>query len=694
MNLVDVFNRKKKAEFTPLSLFPADSKCLTSLPIGRAVPVYRNSLIQGNKITLDADGLARLMTMNAPVLNDYKLVLSAYFVPYTSFDDFFKSTYMRNKIYANTSNVGMQSRILHAREFFDGATPATDRVHPITVQFKTLAGTRLVGSLADHLGYYIGSNAEPNDIYYTANSGSSYNRANAVEAPNRRGLIWSANDDMYMEQSWFAEKQTNPVYHARTLDTYAVLIALGYSEDLASYAFIEDFVGQDISADPLLVAVVQRELHGVLVPTSLYTTSDDPKLQWRYWFGDTTVSDITDSYYNYIRDFGLMIDTGIGTFEANVIPWLTYHRIYSDYFLNENLIDAEDFRDVIGEAYLNKAMNPAYTLGQLFHSKNDAKYTTEGNYKLKSRSDLTFFAKFMARGECLPVPWAKDYYTAAQVETTSINGGSPFANFDHINRSSANNGGATTPVGTTINEFRFNKIYAKFKDLVARFGYSYKKNTGAIYGHTPSDDTLNRSQSLGMKTFTVNVGSVMQTSSSTDNSTLGSFAGVGACGINANGWDWTADESGEFMVLAWVVPTDVANVYGVDRSILKKSYYDYLLPQFGGIDYQDMTNAEVFPTGYNDGNRFAYVERYWEYMMSRDTVTGEMRNKYIDWSADRFLKSRPSVSFQSSPEFFYMCPSDGLNRPFMDMANDPVIAKINFRGTVTRQLPEKIMTDL
>lgn len=700
MNLNDVFNRKKKGEFTPLSLFPADSKCLTSLPIGRVVPVYRNSLIQGNKIMLDASGVARMMTMNAPVLNDYKLVLSAYFVPYTSFDDFFKSTYMRNKIYNNTSNVSVQSKILHAREFFDGATPNADRVHPISVPFSTLGGTKLVGSLADHLGYFIASNVDISSTtaYFGDIATTSGNRVakEYTEAFNSvsKHCVWNNDNEEYSGSNAFGNKATGTACttHALCFDAYALCLQ-GASDYLssfngASYPIVGNDGNENVWRDSLMIAVTQRELFGLQVPTALYTDANDPKLKWSYWYGDMTVSDITESYHNYITDYYKMLNSNIANFSANVIPWLTYHRIYSDYFLNENLIDAEDFRDVIGEAYLNKATQTSRTLSQLFTAKADAKITTVGNYKIKDRADLGFFASYMAKGECLPVPWAKDYFTGAQVETTSINGGTPFANFKNTN------GGSSTPVGSTIDEFRFNKIYAKFKDLVARFGYSYKKNTGAIYGHTPSDDTLNRSQSLGMREFSVNVGSVMQTSSSTDNSTLGSFAGVGATGINGSKWEWTADESGEFMVLAWVVPTSCANVYGLDRSIFKTSYYDYLLPQFGGIDYQDLYTGEVYPTGSNDTNRFAYVERYWEYMMSRDTVTGEMRNKYKDWTSDRFLTSRPSISLHSSPEFFYMTNKDDLHRVFMDGANDPVIAKINFNGTVTRQLPEKIMTDL
>ena len=339
-------------------------------------------------------------------------------------------------------------------------------------------------------------------------------------------------------------------------------------------------------------------------------------------------------------------------------------RIYSDWFLNPIYTACEDFRDMIGYGYL------AYTGVDAGVDAFVENFNITNNAKLKADPTLDFFANYVRNGQCFPVLWKKDQLTSI-VQTDAA---------------------STVAIGTTIGENFYNRMYAKFKDLVARMGKDYRSNTTALYGHSVGDNSLQRSQVIGYKSFDIKVGEIAQTSKSDKDSNLGSFAGYALSRDFAGMFDWTAEENGMVMICAYVRPQYIAIAGQVDKSVYKGQYLDYLIPEFGGVGYQAV-QASRFDFTQPQSKTLGLEERYAEYMSVPNEVSGDMLDAYSYLTSDRLF---PQLYQFGTADFYknlYMWDTEQLHRVFQNTLNDPVALVAFFDGTVTRQLPATIRTD-
>lgn len=385
---------------------------------------------------------------------------------------------------------------------------------------------------------------------------------------------------------------------------------------------------------------------------------------WESVMGTTT---ITSVYYDYVKKINqeLLASSEPETFPTyNLYRWLAYMRIYSDWFLNPIYTACEDFRDFIGYGYL------AYTGADGGSNAFVDTFNKTTNAKLKDDPSLDFFAEYVRNGECFPVLWKKDQLTSI-VQTDAA---------------------STVAIGSTIGENFYNRMYAKFKDLVARMGKDYRSNTAALYGHKVGDNSLQRSQVIGYKSFDIKVGEIAQTSRSDKDSSLGSFAGYALSRNFAGMFDWTAEENGMVMICAYVRPQYIAIAGQVDKSVFKDDYLDYLIPEFGGVGYQTVS-AKRFDFTQPVTKTLGLEERYAEYMSVPNEVSGDMLDAYSYLTSDRLF---PQLYQFGSADFYknlYMWDTKQLHRVFQNTLNDPVALVAFFEGTVTRQLPATIRTD-
>lgn len=666
MKLQNPFDRQKKKDFVPLSLFPASKMTRTTVPIGRAVPVYFNDMVQGNKIKLNVNQLTRFATMNAPVMNNYEVDFGAFFVPYVSFDSYFTSNWFRTNL--RDSNIAKYT--LHAREFFNPSTADSLRVHPATIEFSKYKEHSEVGSIYDHLGWPIFANTDLDDKFWVTcdmsgtvlkNTWTSDNLMTDVNASHKLNGSSDATlvsgvdpifDDSYrctFLQWCLQYVQANFVIDLNNGDPYPWHY-VSFDEAQENW---ETFFDENADLVWNVIALLfNNPTNASSVPT------------WKSIFGTVTLDSLYNGYLNYLSVVKKSKYDGV---TLNVVRWLAYHRIYADWFLNELYTNREDYLDMIGAGYQTLCVGQRF--GLAFTS---GPYSSAKNEKLSSSPDLEFFAKYIRKGECMPVLWNKDRFTAAvKVEAAS-----------------------NVAIGSTISEHYYNRMYAKFKDLVARMTSDYKKNSDALYGHEISDHTLNRSQLVGYRSFDVQIGDVAQNSQSTMESNLGQFGGYAVSRDSTKPWEWTADENGIFVVLAWIRPRFVAITNACDRSIFKKQYFDYLLPQFGGVGYQDVSYKEIYPDALSN-QAFSLQERYSEYMSVLNESSGYMRTTLKHYNSDRTLVSTPG-SLKGSNDglrFLYMTEDDDLHRVFCDTTTDPVAIACYFDGTVTRQLPAYIQTE-
>lgn len=625
MKLINPFDRLKKRNNVPLSLFPASKKTATTMPIGRLVPLYCIDMIQGNRLKVSVEQLTRFMEMNGPLMQNYTITFGAYFVPYVALDHFFDSAWFVQNV-SKDPDVDIQQS-LSARDFFNPATPDDLRVH---CKFMSSHQQGYVGngSLYQHLGYpYLKLRT---DLTFSVTDGE--------------GVV---THDVPIESLY--------------LDfLYAKAVKINYGTTGVEISSFYEFVKQRY-----LYNIPSADVYDNFIRKYFFNQDLQGSVpSWESIMGGTTVSSV---YSEYVKAVNLEVyqSSEPEKFPTyNLYRWLAYMRIYSDWYLNPIYTACEDFRDFIGYGYL------AYVGSDAGMNGFTDWFLPQNNKKLTADKTLDFFAYYVRQGECFPVLWKKDQLTSI-VQTDAA---------------------SCVAIGTTIGENFYNRMYAKFKDLVARMGKDYRSNTSALYGHNVGDNSLQRSQVIGYKSFDIKVGEIAQTSKSDKDSNLGSFAGYALSRDFAGLFDWTAEENGMVMICAYVRPQYIAIAGQVDKSIYKGHYLDYLIPEFGGVGYQSV-EARRFDFTQPADKTLGLEERYSEYMSIPNEVSGDMLDAYSYLTSDRLF---PQLYQYGTAEFYknlYMWDTEQLHRVFQNTLYDPVALVAFFDGTVTRQLPATIRTD-
>lgn len=392
-------------------------------------------------------------------------------------------------------------------------------------------------------------------------------------------------------------------------------------------------------------------------------------LSYSDMLGKNTITQVQGAYRSYVEALWISANRNL---EWNSVYWLAYQRIFADWFLNEHYTKHEDYLDLVGAAYIAGAQSLQNGDGKTMTDWFTAGDIAEGNNpKLLEDPTLSYFGDRIAKGECMPVLWSLDCVTNLRQSTST----------------------SSTPIGQSITENFYNRFYARFKDLINRMGPDYRRNARALYGKGPDDASLLRSQVVGYKSFDMQIGDVAQNSESTKDSTLGQFAGYAVSRNRAGSFDWTAQESGVFVVLAWVRPKYTCFADLVPRSLYKSEYMDYLIPQFGGVGYQDFAYKQLNPTDANPDSRLGYEERYSEYMMMDNECSGLMRTSMAYYNSNRIGTPCYTPNTADFYHLLYMDEESDLKRVFVDSFNDPVLVSAYFNGNVTRQLPATIKTE-
>lgn len=650
MKVINPFNRREKKNFIPLSLFPASKVVRTSTQLGVATPVYCNEMIQGNKIKLTLSEFTRFASLSKPVMNNFQVEFGAYFVPFHSLDVFTKN--------APAYSQGQPRPRLDARKFFNPSTPDNERV-----KFGNFIANRdlnpngdVINGLFAHLGY---------PIYYKPLDASKIIWPSGVQVNDTltsMGYINSLYAGISPESALFgAVSDTELEFKDMRYSSEPQLSLPTFTEYLA--IFYPHIVGgiKNIGNNLFEFTPIQLERLLSFCNSGLKRWASGELTSAEQQAYGITFPEAISGYVKYCHNSLCLLENNI---RVPFARWLAYNRIYGDWFLNELYTDRDKFFEAIGKYY-------SY-IGHPDPDDIPAPTFIDGF----GDPVLSTWLPYIQGNKCYPVLWSKDRFTSAQVEETT----------------------SSTPIGSTITENFFNRMYARFKDLIARMGSDYKTNTSALYGHTISDDTLQRSQLVGYKSFNITIGDIAQTSASDENGRLGQFAGFAISAKDKNSFgefEWTADENGLFMVLMWVRPMYTSIIGAVDRQIFHNDYFDYLLPQFGGVGYQDISNAELGIKPRDPNGKFLIQERYSEYMSCLNECSADMVTVLSDYHVDRYLPGnmKPPIK-NNNVDFLYMTSKDNLSRIFAAGDSvDPVFCTLNFEGTITRQLPATIQTE-
>ena len=308
----------------------------------------------------------------------------------------------------------------------------------------------------------------------------------------------------------------------------------------------------------------------------------------------------------------------------NALPFLAYHKIYEDWYMNTAIQKTPFVRTNAGVTAANYTVQSApYVL-----SVKSPVYTVKGVGQTGVTTNGTFNDGVQIT-DLRQRNYAKDYFTTA---TYAPQAGSESSLSFGVDTAAEN------PEGSfTIAALRSANKLQQWLERNNIAGYRYADQIQAQFGVLPSDATMNRSIFLGGVTHNVYNRSVYQTagngSTTADKNTFSKTLGGEAASIQSNGEGslidkFTATEHGHVIVLCSLVPHAMYGS-GRRRYLTRSRLGDFAFPLLQGVGNQAIYKAEL--TGYDPAypgpteSVFGYTDQYAEYKYHDDEVHGLLR---------------------------------------------------------------------
>lgn len=201
----------------------------------------------------------------------------------------------------------------------------------------------------------------------------------------------------------------------------------------------------------------------------------------------------------------------------------------------------------------------------------------------------------------------------------------------------------------TVNDLRLAFQIQRWQELMARTGSRYVEYLKAMYGTSPTDDTLQRPMFIGGSKSPVIISEVLQTS--TGDSGVGSMSGH-AISADANQiTKFRANEFGLLMVLTVIKPKAMYQ-QGIEREDLYESNLEFYNPAMVNLGEQATFLAEIYAQ--NTGNRdsdgdhktVGFQGRFNELRSAQSQVCGGLRDELSYWVQSRVFASAPELNGQ------------------------------------------------
>lgn len=205
--------------------------------------------------------------------------------------------------------------------------------------------------------------------------------------------------------------------------------------------------------------------------------------------------------------------------------------------------------------------------------------------------------------------------------------------------------GGQVPLGTTVsvnvsniasqlqvtgfdaNDLRLQFAIQKMLERNARSGARYIEFLKARWGVHPRDERLQRPEYIGGTYSPVVVNQVLNTANSVGNTDIrsqqGNMAGHGISAANSHAGKYHVKEYGLIMGIMSIMPKAVYS-FGINRSWLRKTKYDYASPEFVNLGEQEIFRNEVYANG-DSSSIFGFQGRFDEYRVNNNMVCGSMR---------------------------------------------------------------------
>lgn len=407
------------------------------------------------------------------------------------------------------------------------------------------------------------------------------------------------------------------------------------------------------------------------------------------------------------------METDVEVVFSNSLPFLAYHKIYEDFYLNWKMQKRLFRRFVPGESVAN-----------------DVEFAPYITLPSDNPSEVLFANPYFNDGVSIfhlrQRNWRKDYFTNAsltpqQGESTSILAkltdsfglGTGFVGQDAVLSDNTGNPlltveyneGDVPPQSPDVTRFTMSQLFAanaieNWKIRQNLVGNKYDDQIFGNFGIRPSSAVLDRSVYLGQRTFDVYTKGVLQTAPAQvqgDVSTSNLFGSVGskygsgqAIGQGSIVGNFKTTEHGFLFVMFSIVPEALYSS-GTRRYLGASTMADFPFPLLSSVGDQEIRDWEIehgsTDIDVNSGRTFGYTQRYSEYKYHHNEVHGKLRD---DEEMESYQLQRSFYQYDAQlTSDFLEIPTDYLDQVYaVSQQGNYAWVNINFGFNNVNPLPE------
>lgn len=610
-----------------------------SLNAGSVVPVLCRECLPGDTYDLDISSFVRMSPMSYPVMHNIQVFFHTFFVP-------------NRLIYRQWDKFIWQG---------EGKKPLSTELPLTDVSLPTFSISTLDNALSKISNMPFGTGDKEQFISWL------------VFGPKL--VVKTQVIDNFVD--WFASQ------------------VFSSSELVTSYTSLFDYLGLQFTVDEYYVAYCYT-LSGASSLEAWYNQNDDPTTtyqsflnqfstidpknptKWKQMYDSLqTAKAIAPDFYNKVLFRYFIQASQLYYTQINALPFRAYNLIWDSYYRYEAISSAPEWD------------NPTITQQEILRYCLCLPRAYEHDYftsclptRQKGQALALPVSQVEAKGQTRATGNPNDPIVTLHGTGSVLTAGSGSINL--INKATA-----------LVNDLRTAIKLQSFNELFARVGSRVNEALKGIFNVDSEDGRLDIPTYISGSNFSMQISEVVQTSSSTDSSALGDYAGHGIGSDRGEHIHYTTNEHGFLFVMMSIRPqSEYAD--NVSKMWFRRSYLDYAWPQLATLGEQEVLNKEL--SFFADINQedpisektFGYIPRYSEYKYAFDRLCGDFRDSgtFFDWTLARRFMHQPNLN----ANFIYIDPHN-TNRIFSytEEDYDHYYAQVHF--DMTSRLPLPLYSD-